>query len=78
MLYVNLGEPLVRTWHVGKPSPVNYKEIPKVVEVQADGDELTFILNRFINLPATTSPVQRWFGDHAKMIASLVYSSSGE
>ena len=38
--------------------------------VQADGDELDYVLNTFIYLPRplTGKPVVKWFGDDAKFI----------
>lgn len=38
--------------------------------VQADGDELEYIRNNFINIPfSKTKRVQRWFGQEANFIA---------
>jgi len=60
-------------WHIGEQNPFQHRhaEIERVIEVQADGDELAYIYNKFNNLP--TMPLRRvvrWFGDHAKFIAA--------
>ena len=55
------------SWHVGKPRPIIEEE---VIEVQADGDELAYIIGSFVNLPRPVEKsVMRWYGDHAKLIA---------
>lgn len=46
-------------------------------EIQADGDELNFILNNIDNLPNIPKlKVQTWYGDHAKFIANYVISKN--
>ena len=41
----------------------------EVVMVQADGDELDFIINKFDNLVCNVEKrVMKWFGDTAKTI----------
>lgn len=55
------------TWYVGEPKPTIEAEV--VASIQADGHELGAILEQFDNLPKhKSSPVQEWFGDHAKLI----------
>ncbi len=54
------------TWHVGQRQAVPARS---VIEVQADGDELMYVLTRMSNLPYTQAVVQTWYGDHAKFIA---------
>jgi hypothetical protein len=77
MLYITYttssdGCDLISTgWHVGQPNPINFHNVNKVVEVQADGDELLFIATQFRNIPMALKPsVVRWFGDDAKFIAA--------
>ena len=41
-----------------------------IIEVQADGDELGKVLRNMENLPQSFNPVQSWFGDMAKKIAT--------
>lgn len=71
-------------WHIGSPLPEPPKRhgypTPRVLEVQADGDELDYILNCFNNIPGPTSlargaswhprPIRVvcWFGDTAMFI----------
>lgn len=58
-------------WHIGERNPVEYQEIRQVVEVQADGDELEYILKHFKGIPTVDNcSVVRWFGDDAKFIAN--------
>lgn len=65
-------------WHVGeKVDPQFRDEIPEVLQVQADGDELEWIIEKFTNgtqitIPLSTMRDQRWFGDIAKQIADVV------
>jgi len=54
------------TWHVGK-KVLNNGFIPEIV--QADCNELTWILANFNNLPCPKNAgVVRWYGPHARMI----------
>lgn len=60
-----------RSWHVGEPLIFGVEAIQSVIEVQADGDELTHLHKQFDNIPfRLNSRVNRWFGDHAKFIAA--------
>lgn len=67
-------------WHVGEPGMRSRRIFtPNMVEdVQADGDELNFILAMATvggapTIPfATNAKVQRWYGDHAKFIADNI------
>lgn len=43
-----------------------------VEQVQADGDELTVILNSIEGIPKTNKPIQTWYGDNAKFIIKNV------
>lgn len=55
-------------WHVGQTVPL----IPAgydVASIQADGDELEFLLDNFTNLPmAKNASIVSWFGDMAKFV----------
>lgn len=56
-------------WHVGEPIPE--VDILRVVAVNADGDELQYIISRFPNLPyCNHRGLVQWFGDHAKFIVA--------
>lgn len=56
------------SWHVGENIP-SLRDVD-VTEVQADSEELIYIINLFKNLPHTDKRlVVRWFGDMAKFIA---------
>jgi len=55
--YLDLGHDL--SWH---------PYLKDGFEVQADGDELDFILRHFKNIRQCTASVQRWTGDDAKFI----------
>ena len=56
-------------WHVGSSLPVNLK-VDRVVEVQANEDELRYLLTHF-NLPVCSHKKSiSWFGDMAKFIVA--------
>lgn len=43
----------------------------RVLEVQADNDELAHIINTMVNIPYSKKlTVQTWYGDHAKFIVA--------
>ena len=72
MLYIHNKKPLDSycydvTWHVGEVKPRFNKEDTDFV-VQADDDELLYIIGEFSNIPYTKGKVQRWFGEMAKFI----------
>ena len=64
-------------WHVGEKLPCDLSEKYTTLEVQADGDELVYIVQHFHNLPIahicahtkTLAAVQKWRGDFAAFIA---------
>lgn len=82
----HVGEKVPQIWQPERDKPLGLKiaqaegvalgetwEPPEkrfVVEVQADGGELTFIEEHFGNLPMKLSGETsvRWFGDHARFI----------
>jgi len=45
-------------WHVGRATPL--LKTKDVAFVQADGDELDYIIGRFLNIPYSTARVQKW------------------
>lgn len=55
------------SWYAGQRVSSYHKNLD-VIEIQADCDELLFVLKKFQNLPRSNENVQRWFGDHAKFI----------
>ena len=44
-----------------------------VSTVEADGEELDFVIRQFHNLPFHAGNVVVWFGDLAKMVADRIY-----
>lgn len=54
-------------WHVCETKPTLSKGTV-VTYIQADGDELIFVLNQFDNLPHTKGRVQIWRGIFAQFI----------
>lgn len=79
MLYITIdnrqsgiGKKAIETnqWHVGQASPIASVSLPRVLDIQADGDELAYIMNRFKNIPVSPGRVVCWFGDHAKFIVA--------
>lgn len=76
MLYIKFASAPSTSWHVGEPAPMMLGE---VLEVQADGDELSHILCNSTGLPVATRTVsnqtgprrvQIWHGDFAKFIVA--------
>ena len=77
MLYFISKAGTEREWHVGQKIPAIVSD---VVEVQADGDELKFILDNFYNIPALrpeAAPVQLWKGEFARFIYDNMPGSRG-
>lgn len=79
MLYVEMRNSTHLSWHVGeklKPndildaSSVIASTIEDVVMVQADGDELDYIIDKFgiAAMRPKNSNVVKWYGDIAKFI----------
>lgn len=68
MLYIITKDGEI-SWHVGN-GPLNMPFSKKVIMIQADGDELEYILDEFSNLPRNhLKRVIKWFGDDAMFIA---------
>ncbi len=60
-------------WWVGSASPLNHEQESMVTDVQADGDELMWVLRNIDGIPKhETRMVQKWFGDHAKFIVGTL------
>jgi hypothetical protein len=83
MMYIicqTANEELQAVWHVGEAVPtIRGREMQKAAQdvtmVQADGDELTFVLEEMQNLPRMTRrPVQRWYGTDAQFIAGNLFA----
>jgi hypothetical protein len=67
----SIGEQNFMEFHVpfGKSYERPRLENEEIDRVQADGDELDFILRNFANLPyAYDKLVKTWYGDMAKLI----------
>lgn len=54
-------------WHVGERPPKN-RTLYDCYLIQADGDELDYILSNFSNIPKTNKKLQVWTGDFANFI----------
>lgn len=76
MMYITLVNKrdvcVSRTWHVGTSFPFACPEIEQadVFTIQADGDELDYILTQFNNIPTTKRRVQTWTSDFARFIGA--------
>ncbi len=55
--------------YIGSKSALKDVQVSTVTEVQADGDELRWVLDNITGIPTNKNRVVRWFGDHAKFIA---------
>lgn len=60
------------TYHIGDGQVCNGSAVDDVINVQADGHELTVIREQFANIPFAFCSVQTWYGDHAKFIAANI------
>ena len=85
MLYVVCGTQEF-SWHLGesfKSIETQVKdmidanaELQTRLEVQADGDELQFIIDHFKNLPHVIITNNTWYGDHARFIIGNMNSAT--
>jgi hypothetical protein len=73
MLFVQYADGSEWTAHVGTPAPACDSSGGKVVMVQADGDELSYIRDNTTNLPIAAKSVVSWFGDQAAFIVSNLF-----
>lgn len=71
------------TWHVGDKIHANFIDHARlVISVQADCDELDWIIRQFtrpdgqVTIPISNTRVVRWYGDIAKQIAEVVISKN--
>jgi len=55
-------------WYIGQKYP-NIKGL-QIIELQADGDELEYILHNFENIPYSNARVLTWYNDLAMFIAN--------
>jgi len=81
-----LSKGFSRTWHIGELMPVSIDSIEDIVMIQADGDELTHIINQYTTLHLNntidicTIPlipnirVMRWCGSIAQTIIANLCS----
>jgi len=84
MLFVFCGTQEFQ-WHVGTDFKGIAKKVADMItanadlqtrlEVQADGDEMEFISEKFRNLPFSESLIQIWYGDHARFIIGNMNSA---
>jgi len=65
VLYVLFEDGQEMQWHVGEPK----FSVNGVKEIQADGDELTWIVNYFAFIPSAKCPVNVWPNPWATFIA---------
>lgn len=68
MLYIRLENGEQIRWHVGTETPTAYAD--EVRELQADGDELDYISDKFgiAALVPKGQKVVRYYGDQARFI----------
>lgn len=68
MLFISTrSKPEGYEWNVGRPVPS--VRVGEVVEIQADGDELSHIDSTFSGtLPVPKKSVAHWYGDLARTI----------
>lgn len=55
-----------REWHIGQPMP--NVEADSIKSLQADGDELDYIVAKFSNIPFCNENVQIWISTMAQYI----------
>ncbi len=72
MLYIVTHNGMtLREWHVGEKANLLDSEIKNVNIVEADTDELRYIINNMPNVPYNkTKASARWYGDIAKFISA--------
>lgn len=78
MLYVELKDNAHISWHIGEKPPKEILEsssiftitVDDVVMIQADNDELDYIIDKFgvAAMRPKNSNVVKWYGDIAKFI----------
>ncbi len=57
-------------WHVGEPVNQVFLTNNEILRVQADCDELNYVIDHFPNLPySNNTRTVAWYGDLAKLIA---------
>jgi hypothetical protein len=73
MLYFVTSDKKEIAWHTREKCPLTFADRGNIIEVQADGDELEYIKNKFTNIPMSTNRVINWYGDIARFIASNMF-----
>ncbi len=63
-------------WHTGEEF-LQMADQYDVVEIYADGDELTWLILKYNNLPWPRAPVVYWYGDMAKQIYMFLLTYGG-
>jgi len=69
--YIEYAAGPVRTWYIGQKTELLQEdhEINRTLAIQADGNELEYILRKFTNIPMVVDKrVMTWYGDTAKFI----------
>ena len=72
MLVADFSDGSSVMWHIGFKANEIRNNPAVCTMVQADGDELVYVLRHTVNLPHTDQKVQRWYGDLAKLVAGVV------
>lgn len=69
MLYLTSEEDFSWQWHTGEKI---YSPNCKIKMIQADGNELNFILKTIKGIPYTFQTVQIWVGEFANQIFAIL------
>lgn len=80
-LVIKFESGYIKEYHIGLDVPISHEECRAIAEIQANGDELEYIINKYtINPKAHSSDkrytipipfntrIVRWFGDIAQTI----------
>ena len=60
-------------WSLGEKIHISPKDILKVEYIEVDGNELSWLVNSFVNIPYhRTREPQVWFGDMARFIVAQI------
>ena len=57
-------------WHIYEYMLISSEDLPHIRSIQADGDELEYILRKFENIPHNDARIQVWYGEWAIYIAA--------
>lgn len=73
--YDNAGKETI-SWAIGQSVPTSMRNIMKTALVVASKDELSWLINSFVNIPHhRTEDPQIWTGDFARFIVSHLPAS---